>query len=585
MLAREEKNKKIILSLRLFTILFCGIVLLCDISNKKGYHMDELLSFELANAEFNPWIVPTQPQGRLAKFVEQELRGDTVGQTIHNLAATIKDVCVNRGNSKLLTYQADVYEEPVWITAEEFKEYITVGKQDRFNYLSVYFNVKDDNHPPLHFMLLHTVCSMFPGKITPLMGCSVNLIFVLAMIWLIMELVQLLLELSGCREWAAPLGILAGALYGLSAGAMNTTLLIRMYAMVSFFCVASLLLHVKKYFRVDGCSFEKNNKLLGLVTVLGFWTQYFFLFYCLVLAAVMLVLLGKDRRIKEVIRYIRTMVLAAVTGLVGFPFAIQDVFSSERGTEALGNLGAGLSGYGTRLQAFGTILMQKTGWILLVFIIFILAGLVFHSKTPGRKAVVRWKLWGILGIPALGYFLLAARMSPYLVDRYIMPLFPICIILTVTGCGRLLKLRYNRKNLIGFLVFAGILSAAQLGNPDRYRDTYLYPEYAVQEAISEAYEGDACICVGEGVSYYGNLLEFTNYGKTLILTPAQLENRKDKASVRELDRVVVLLKNGLDCDPVSTILEEQYGMELQQVLQESSELYGDQILLYQKERE
>ena len=39
--------------------------------------MDELLSFELANGEFNPWIVPTQPQGRLAKFVENEIRGES----------------------------------------------------------------------------------------------------------------------------------------------------------------------------------------------------------------------------------------------------------------------------------------------------------------------------------------------------------------------------------------------------------------------------------------------------------------------------------------------------------------------------
>ena len=35
------------------------------------------------------------------------------------------------------------------------------------------------------------------------------------------------------------------------------------------------------------------------------------------------------------------MVIAAVIGLVLFPFAISDVFSSGRGTEALGNLASG----------------------------------------------------------------------------------------------------------------------------------------------------------------------------------------------------------------------------------------------------
>ena len=40
--------------------------------------MDELLTFELANAEFTPWIVTTQPVGRLEKFVQNEIYGDTV---------------------------------------------------------------------------------------------------------------------------------------------------------------------------------------------------------------------------------------------------------------------------------------------------------------------------------------------------------------------------------------------------------------------------------------------------------------------------------------------------------------------------
>lgn len=119
------------------------------IGQKQGYHMDELLTYELGNAEYNPWIVPTQPVGRLAKFMQQEIYGDSLGETLGNLKDTVTDVLQNRGNSKLLSYRADVYEEPVWITRKQFHEYITVGERDGFNYLSVYFNVKDDNHPPV----------------------------------------------------------------------------------------------------------------------------------------------------------------------------------------------------------------------------------------------------------------------------------------------------------------------------------------------------------------------------------------------------------------------------------------------------
>ena len=64
--------------------------------------MDEWISFEMANAEYNPWVVPNQPQGRLAKFVQNEIYGDTFKETAGNLIAEVKDVIVNRGNSKLL---------------------------------------------------------------------------------------------------------------------------------------------------------------------------------------------------------------------------------------------------------------------------------------------------------------------------------------------------------------------------------------------------------------------------------------------------------------------------------------------------
>ena len=121
---RYNKWKKILPEL--LAVILCLILMGAGISRKEGYHMDELLSFELANARYNPWIVPTQPVGRLAKFVSEEIQGDSLGETVSHLKDTVTDVLQNRGNSKLLSYKADVYEEPVWITAGQFRDYVTV---------------------------------------------------------------------------------------------------------------------------------------------------------------------------------------------------------------------------------------------------------------------------------------------------------------------------------------------------------------------------------------------------------------------------------------------------------------------------
>ena len=130
--------------------------------------------------------------GARASLIPLQRAAVRTGETLGNLREVVLDVFRNKGNSKLLTYKADVYEKPAWITAGQFRDYITVGDRDAFAYLSVYFNVKDDNHPPLHFMALHTVSSVFRGKLTPLMGCGINLVCVLGIMVLLMDLGRIL---------------------------------------------------------------------------------------------------------------------------------------------------------------------------------------------------------------------------------------------------------------------------------------------------------------------------------------------------------------------------------------------------------
>lgn len=585
----------------------CLAVLSVGVSMKQGYHMDELLSFELSNAEFNPWIVPTQPQGRLAKFVEQEIRGDSPGETLGNLLDTAADVLKNRGGSRLLTYQADVYEEPVWIDAETFRDYITVGEEDAFQYLSVYFNVKDDNHPPLHFMLLHTMSSLFRDCAEPFVGCVINLAAMAGILALLMWLGRKLAGLFGMEEHARTVGIFTALCYGLSTGALASTLLVRMYALLAFFCVALFAIHLKKW---CDSGFDGHNKGLIAVTVLGFLTQYFFLFYCLILAAVTVVLLLARGRRRECFRYIRSMLLSAVIGIALFPFAIQDVFASGRGVEALNNLSEGFVGYGARLASFGGIVANRTFGTAVTAVLAVSAvaaagvGIVRRVKRRREesgecrraRATESDLLWMLL-LPAAGYFLLAARMSPYLVDRYVMPLFPFC---ALVGCLLLCRLCWGKRQPqeqdespqargragtlregAGYAVCALVLICQTLGLYE-YDGSYLYRGYGLQRAVAEEYASLPCICVYEGVGYYENLLEFTEYERTLLVTPGELENRKDRESLEALDQVVLLLKKDVDAGRTLDFLEESYGLSQQAVLWRGPGAHGDTAFLLQK---
>ena len=573
-------------------VLVCLLALTMGVMQKEGYHMDELLSFELANAEFNPWIVPTQPQGRLAKFVEREIRGETVGETFKNLTDTVADVLKNKGNSKMLSYQADVYEEPVWIDAKAFQEYITVDGRDAFDYLSVYFNVKDDNHPPVHFMLLHTLSSVFQRCAEPFVGCLINLAAVTGILILLMGLGRKLAILAGMEEYARGMGILAALCYGLSTGAMASVLLVRMYALLTFFCVALFAIHMKKW---TDKSFAAHNKGLIAVTVLGFLTQYFFLFYCLILAAVTFLFLLVQKRKKEALCYMRSMVTAAVIGLVLFPFAISDVFSSGRGVEALDNLAEGFTGYGARLASFGEILAGRTFGVVMFAALAVVA--LFIGAAAIVKRVRSRKMRGqeahgeenvtqvgrLFLLPVAGYFLLAARMSPYLVDRYIMPLFPFVVLAGVLLLGRLgYGMRKWGKRHCMPLVVSGILVVCQMIGLAQYDGTYMYRGYGLQRQASENYAYLPCICVYEGVGYYENLLEFTNYQKTLLVKPEELKNRKDKDSIEELQQVVLLIKEEVDGDSILEQMEKEYGFRIQSELWQGQSVHGDSAYVLEK---
>lgn len=570
----------------LLAVILCLGVLCVGVSFKEGYHMDELLSFELADARYNPWIVPTQPEGRLAKFVREEIQGDSFGETLMNLKSTVTDVLKNRGSSKLLSYKADVYEEPVWITSGQFQDYVTVDGSDAFDYLSVYFNVKDDNHPPVHFMLLHTMSSLFPGTLSPWLGCTINLICVGITLWLLLRLGRQLSEILGMEEQGRLLGILAVLLYGLSTGALASVLLIRMYCLLSCLCVALLSMHVEKW-KEHG--FDRSNKGLIAITVLGFLTQYFFLFYCILLSAVTAAGLLCSKRMRELWIYIRSMVVAAVIGLVLFPFAIADVFSSGRGVEALDNLTSGFAGYGARLLAFARILADRTVGDLLLgagcVTAVVLAVVLWYRRHKGQELSMPRAVRGILCmliIPVMGYYLLASRMSPYLVDRYVMPMFPmIALLLALLLCclgKRLAKASGWKERLVGIGLMALIIVVQGLRLAS-YDGEYLYRGYGQQEQLAEEYASLPCICVYAGVGYYENLPEFMHYDRTLLVTAEELAERKDVDSLRLLDRVVVLIKPGVEEETVSSVLRERYGMEPEETLF-SEGVHGDNIYLY-----
>lgn len=539
---------------RIFIVILSMLFLCTFISRKEGYHMDEILAFQLANAEYNPWIVPTQPVGRLAKFMAEHIDGENLGETVSNMGFIVQDTLKNRGNSILANYKADVYDAPVWISREMFQDYVRCDVKDDYNLLSVYFNVKDDNHPPLHFMLLHLMTSVFKGEISAWHGCVINLAAMAGVLWLLGLIGDIIFKKKSSTY---ALMILAGFSMGMTA----TTIWIRMYALLTLWTVWGLYLHLRKYGKISQDSFcrinPKNgkNRWLGSVglfwvTVLSFWTQYFGLFFILPLALVTVILLAKDKRMQEFWAYIRTMVTAAVVGVCVYPFAIGDVLFSDRGTEALSQWQNGLAEYMERLRAFGSILAENVAGnsILLTAAILIPALIMgwrwlrtWKSSTADRTAqadhVLCWELI-MCGIPTLVYFLLAAKMSPYFVDRYIMAIFPVTALVIVWLWDCVASPVICIVAALVLVVFQQVKMQGQ--------HTYLYTGYEEQLQVAEEYKDYPLVCLYQGYGFYENVMEMERYAQTMLVKPEELDSMDESRTVVTADGYVLIIKDVSD---------------------------------------
>ena len=115
---------------RIYFIVILGILLIVLFGNvKEGYFIDELYSYGLSNAEY---------------------KTDISDYDIYN------------------TELKNSNESP-------FFKYMTVGENERFNYISVYKNQIRDVHPPLYYMILNTVCSLTPNVFNKWSGIGINL--------------------------------------------------------------------------------------------------------------------------------------------------------------------------------------------------------------------------------------------------------------------------------------------------------------------------------------------------------------------------------------------------------------------------
>ena len=434
-------------------IILVGILVLgtYHVSRKSGYYVDEGMTLFLANGKYNGAVTSITEYG-FTDFLSTYVWRGNITSTVRNVYAMLQEV-LHAGNyseeGTVEWYDAArkmLQGESNWISGEELYEQISVTEQTRFQYPQVYLNQMLDVHPPLYYVVVHTVFSVCGGG-NYFDSClfSINITFLLGTCVILYCMVK--------RFWnsVATAG-LAVALYGFSQGFFSCALYFRMYAMETFFVLLTLWLHL--------CMKEKHWELrkwewlrLDAIVLLGFMTHYYYILFMLPLFVVTACRMrGKENRAKLWI-YVRNMVYTGIISLFIWPFSVYHIFFGYRGTEAMSNFN--FHGILNKLASYSTILARAFFFESTVVLVIVFFAMLLYCIWRWKKYGEKLQNWQEIVIPSIVYGMIVIKIAPAESDRYIMCLFPIIGMLMAIVLTNMINALAQGLKAYGVMLFVG----------------------------------------------------------------------------------------------------------------------------------
>ena len=550
----NNKQKNILF---IITIIILSITMFFYIDKKEGFHEDEIFSYGSSNYKYDNLFQAAADRDSINRTLAEFVYRDNLIDTIKNAKYYLldhKEIFDASVGEKIAT------DRPVWKTPSEAEDYVTVSKDDIFCYPAVYINQGRDVHPPLFYMLVHLVSTLSLNTFSKYIIFFINLIFFISTCIVIRKI----FKLYNKEKLAIPTILL----YGLSMGAISTVILLRMYSMLTFFCLLYLYINLK----IVKNNFEIDKKLgiqLVITTILGFLTQYYFCIFAVLVFILMFIrlLVLKDK--KKITKYILKHIKSAIIGLLLFVPSIYHIFFSYRGPGKVdsGNLIE-------QLQIFVKILFDAysipltIGYILLACsLLYFVITLIIKIK---KKQLNYNKLFEIflITIPTILYIVIVSKISPKIDEkymiRYIMPVLPMVaisfIVLMNNVFSRLLKFKNSKtKNIVKIITISTIVITLSIVGFFTNKPNYLYLGYDKYIEVAEKYKELNYVYICDNAfTYINSIPEFMIYNKTLILNTGHdsFDILGTDAELQSQDKFILSIKKWTNVkDSLNKVLE------------------------------
>lgn len=399
-----------------------------------------------------------------------------------------------------------------------WEECTAVSEGGAFDYANVWENQAADVHPPLYYVFVHTVSSLFPGLPAVWTCLLVSVPIACVVYW---QLVWMCGHL-GMRRWMART---IPATFVLGAGFVNyAVVLFRMYGLFTVWVNALLMVFMRH--EPGRAGSIEYYVTFGLSLLGGALTQYYFLVYALLACLVYAIAVAVARNWRKLLASLGTAAVSLGAAVLIFPASIHHIFGSSRGEEAFQNASS-TEGLLEALEEYLQLIDEDLfgGLVLVVAAaIAVLAAAVAAYRAYGKNHggdTTETKPTGeaegtsgdvlnycLLIVPSLAYIVFVAQIAPYHSMRYIIAA---CASLYLAAFGAMghLASKLPRRNLACACV--GALAAVILasGYRDGLQDSlhFLFLDEAPKTDFIEAHDDSVGIVLYEE-SYSYNIEEY-----------------------------------------------------------------------------
>ena len=442
--------------------------------------------------------------------------------------------------SNKLNGYAVVEEGVIYDGAEIWDAYVDVQDGGAFDYANVWANQADDVHPPLYYVLVHTVSSLLPDLPILWVGLLVNVPICCIVYWQLVWIARRL----GMRDWMS-LAIPATFVLG-QAFVSYGVVFFRMYSLLTVWTNLLVMLFMSSDPEEDGG--VRYYVPFALTMLGGCLTQYYFLVFAFLACIVYAVAVALARNWHKLFASLGVAITSILVALAIFPAAYHHIFGTSRGTGAFRDLLhkdliEGLEEY------FGYIDAYVFGGLFIAVVIAIVV-LAIAARRKGRIGLGSRKVlsYCLLLIPAIVYVLFNAKVSPDLEGgttmRYVVN---VCGLLYLASFGLLADMagKVAPRTLASVCVAALAVAAMGLGWRGGSSTMYL-DEDVKMECLEE--QGDSFgvyICDMDSKAWHlkSNLQEVAEMDRIVFLSIDDLDDYDFES---------------LDCDSLTVFVDYLY---------------------------